>query len=539
MKAAICSLLLMSLLGTHNAALAREDLQGNTVGSVRNDGGDEIILQGFHWNSSRVSGESWYTILAAKAATIAQDGFTAIWMPPPWRDGSKWADAASGTSGGGEGYFWQDFNKNSQYGSDDQLKQAAAALNKVHVKPIYDVVPNHMNGNFPGQEVQLPKGQNFWRDDCQPVSKCDDGEGFMTGDADLNTANPRVFEMFKDEFANLRDHYGAQGLRFDFVKGYAAERVDSWMQGFGTQGFCVGELWKAPNEYASDDWRSKASWQDALKDWSDRAHCTVFDFALKERMQNGAIADWRHGLNGNPDPRWREVAVTFVDNHDTGYSPGPNGGQHHWALPEERRNQAYAYILTSPGTPTVYWPDMYDWPRGELIRKLIRIRRDAGVKADSAISFLGNYSGLVARTTGGKGTLLIALGSNLSAAGAGFTSVLDADNGQIRVWRSAQSQASVEVTFTCNQSITQPGESVYVVGSSAELGEWKPAHAIRLTDTSAYPSWKGVVRVPDQQTLEWKCIVRREADANSEPRWQPGNNNVLKVGEGASSTGSF
>ena len=59
--------------------------------------------------------------------------------------------------------------------------------------------------------------------------------------------------------------------------------------------------------------------------------------------------------NGNPDPRWREVAVTFVDNHDTGYSPGQNGGQHHWALQDGLIRQAYAYILTSPGTPVVWW----------------------------------------------------------------------------------------------------------------------------------------------------------------------------------------
>ncbi|MET0778534.1 MAG: carbohydrate-binding module family 20 domain-containing protein [Pseudomonas mandelii] len=36
---------------------------------------------------------------------------------------------------------------------------------------------------------------------------------------------------------------------------------------------------------------------------------------------------------------WK-IAVTLVDNPDTGFSPGRHGGQHHWALPEERRNQA-------------------------------------------------------------------------------------------------------------------------------------------------------------------------------------------------------
>jgi hypothetical protein len=88
----------------------------------------------------------------------------------------------------------------------------------------------------------------------------------------------------------------------------------------------------------------------------------VFDFALKERLQNGNVAEWRHGLNGNPDAAWRQAAVTFVDNHDTGYSPGQYGGQHHWPLSDPMRDVAYTYILLSPGTPTVYWPDMYDQP---------------------------------------------------------------------------------------------------------------------------------------------------------------------------------
>ncbi|MGV8918288.1 MAG: glucan 1,4-alpha-maltotetraohydrolase domain-containing protein [Pseudomonas sp.] len=78
------------------------------------------------------------------------------------------------------------------------------------------------------------------------------------------------------------------------------------------------------------------------------------------------------------------------------------------------RNQAYAYILSSPGTPTVYWPEMYDWQRADLIRSLIKLRRQAGIKADSPITFLGNYSGLVAQTTGTEQSLLIALNSDMA-----------------------------------------------------------------------------------------------------------------------------
>ncbi|MDI3273769.1 hypothetical protein ACYZT3_09915 [Pseudomonas sp. MDT1-16] len=47
---------------------------------------------------------------------------------------------------------------------------------------------------------------------------------------------------------------------------------------FGNQQFCVGEMWKGPKEYAEGDRGYNASWQDALKDWSDRSRCTVFDW---------------------------------------------------------------------------------------------------------------------------------------------------------------------------------------------------------------------------------------------------------------------
>ncbi|WP_218191732.1 MULTISPECIES: alpha-amylase family glycosyl hydrolase [unclassified Pseudomonas] len=252
--------------------------------AVRNGGGENILLQTFHWNSSR-NPTPWYSVLAQQAATIGNDGFTLVWLPPPWTDNSSWTDSQAQTSGGGEGYFWNSFDKNSRYGTDQQLKQAVLAFNNAGVKVVFDVVPNHTDDKavFP----LFPAGNNERRHDC---ANCDEGDAFVDGRADLNTANPTVFETFKNEFINLRDNYGARGLRFDFVRGYAPETVDRWMNAFGNQQFCVGENWKSPGEYPPGDWRHNASWQDVLKDWSDRSHCTVFDFALKERMQNGSLA---------------------------------------------------------------------------------------------------------------------------------------------------------------------------------------------------------------------------------------------------------
>lgn len=46
---------------------------------------------------------------------------------------------------------------------------------------------------------------------------------------------------------------------------------------------------------------------------------------------------------------WPEAAVTFVDNHDTGST------QRHWPWPSEHVMLGYAYILTHPGIPCVFW----------------------------------------------------------------------------------------------------------------------------------------------------------------------------------------
>jgi alpha-amylase len=502
---------------------------------VRDGTGEEILLQGFHWNSSRNEPEKWYSVLTQMAGQIGKDGFTLIWMPPPWRDTSNWVDSVKGTSGGGEGYFWRSFDKNSQYGSDEQLKTAAMALNNAAVKVVYDVVPNHMDDSYAGSSL-FPRGRKEWRHDCE---KCDEGDSFMDGSADLNTGHTVVADTFKNELINLREHYGASGLRFDFVRGYAAQTVDRWMNAFGDQQFCVGELWKGPSEYPANDWRSKASWQDALKDWSDRSRCTVFDFALKERLQNGSIAEWRHGLNGNPDPDWRKIAVTFVDNHDTGYSPGRFRGQHHWALTEERRNQAYAYILNSPGTPAVYWPDMYGWQRGELIRQLIKLRKEAGIKADSPIRFHTQYSGLVATTTGIRKSVVIALDSDYSTFRQGLSPpTLEWDNGKIRLWSSAPEQPPVSVQFTCDYATTYPGQTVYAAGSTLDLGAWDPVHAVALTYKHEANQWSGSIDLPAKQDIQWKCIVRNN-DPSGDVRWQPGPNVSFTSDRGVGTRGTF
>ncbi|HAB84380.1 MAG TPA: glucan 1,4-alpha-maltohexaosidase, partial [Pseudomonas sp.] len=57
--------------------------------------------------------------------------------------------------------------------------------------------------------------------------------------------------------------------------------------------------------------------------------------------------------------------------------------------------------------------------------------------------------------------------------------------------------------------------------------------AVRLTDTSGYPTWKGRISLPAGQNVEWKCLIRNEANATLVRQWQGGAKNSVKPTEDA------
>ncbi|EPF5082302.1 alpha-amylase family glycosyl hydrolase [Vibrio cholerae] len=93
------------------------------------------------------------------------------------------------------------------------------------------------------------------------------------------------------------------------------------------------------------------------------------------------------------------------------------------------------------------------------------------------------------------------------------------------------------VTFTCYNGYTNFGQSVYAVGSVAQLGNWMPADAVKLAPTQ-YPTWSATIRVPATQSIEWKCLKRDEINPALNVVWQSGANNQLHSSSSASQ-GSF
>jgi len=107
---------------------------------------------------------------------------------------------------------------------------------------------------------------------------------------------------------------------------------------------------------------------------------------------------------------------------------------------------------------------------------------------------------------------------------------------------------TTSVNFVCDKGFTEPGESVYVVGSLSNLGDWDTGKAAKLDANIYYeyidglnpppnhngpgpsaPVWSGVIAgLAPNTNFEWKCIRRRE-DGTGEVHWEPGANNTYRT----------
>ena len=95
---------------------------------------------------------------------------------------------------------------------------------------------------------------------------------------------------------------------------------------------------------------------------------TVFDRCEYWRLRDGAGKP--PGLLG----WWPSRAVTFLENHDTGSS------QAHWPFPAHALEQGYAYILTHPGTPAIFWDHMFhNQQLRHVVQRLVALRKKQGI----------------------------------------------------------------------------------------------------------------------------------------------------------------
>jgi len=351
--------------------------------------GREILLQGFNWESSK-SPSSWYANVENLADTIGRIGFTVIWLPPP-------TDSVSL-----EGYMPRDYyDLNSRYGTVDELKSLIKALRRNGVMSLGDAVLNHRCAHSQGPEGLWNQfgGKLAW--DARAIVADDPNFGGKgsPSDGDFFHAAPNVDHSQSFVKADLEEwmqwlqkEVGYDGWRLDYVRGFWGGHVKDYME--ATQpGFAVGEFWDALDyKYDAPEYNQDAHRQ-RIVNWINAAGglAGAFDVTTKgilhavfERQEYWRLSD-KAGKPPGVMGWWPSRAVTFVENHDTGSTQG------HWRFPRGKELQGYAYILTHPGTPTVFWDHIFDNNWGHLhepIERMISIRKESGVHCRSTVSIV-------------------------------------------------------------------------------------------------------------------------------------------------------
>ncbi len=391
-----------------------------------------VMLQGFHWYADNYwlqLPNGWWGELADKAAEIGRDGFGLIWFPPV---------------SVGSYYPTEWYNLDSQWGKKADLIRAVNAMHQAGVLVLADVVLNHRNGTHGWADFTNPDWPTsvIVQDDEWPgVStepyngkspNYDEGQG-DPGCRDLDHRNPIVQNDAKVFMRWLKNTIGFDGWRYDMVKGYAAYHIEDYNKASDPV-FTVGEVYDGNRQVV-------ANWIDGTDDSPGKANASsAFDFPTKFNLITAIENERYEILNDNGKPSgligwWPAKAVTFVENHDT--SPrDPNFIAN--ATPEYKaeRLMAYAYILTHPGVPCVFWPHFFDWGQDyqNAILTLMKIRKAAGISSTSPAQVLQATSELYAAViTGDKMRVTLKLGKNWGwTPGPGWT--LAASGDRYAVW---------------------------------------------------------------------------------------------------------
>ncbi|MEI6946950.1 alpha-amylase domain-containing protein [Paraflavisolibacter sp. H34] len=348
----------------------------------------DVMLQTFYWDVT--PGGVWWDTLQARLDPWKSAGITGLWLPV----------ISKGQSGqysmGYDPYDYFDFGQYNQqgttetrFGSYAELKTLLTSAKAKGFTLFADIVLNHNSGGdleanpYTGTTTYtkfVPKSGKFNRGaaDFHPNALHARDEDVFGGFADLchDAANVKDWLWKRqDGVAKFyRDSLGFSGWRFDFVKGFAPSVIKDWLTEVG--GKSIIEYWdgdvKLVNNYAT------------------AAGSGAFDFPLMYAMKNafdgGNMAALETGGLIRVDA---SKAYTFVANHDVD------------EISAASKLMAYAYILTSEGTPFIFYKD-YEWLLDKAkMHALIQVRKT--LAAGSTTTLFASPSLYVFRRNGTPG----------------------------------------------------------------------------------------------------------------------------------------
>lgn len=223
------------------------------------------------------------------------------------------------------------------------------------------------------------------------------GKGAKSTGSDFSAApnidhkNPRVRHDLRMWLKWLRNKVGFQAIRFDFAKGYAPKFAGEYIEAFQPE-FSIGEYWDSMAYKGTIMDANQEAHRQRTVDWIDgtTAPTAAFDFTTKGVLQEACTNGewWRlkdaKGRAPGVLGMWPARAVTFLDNHDTGST------QRHWPFPNDQLLKGYAYILSHPGVPTIFWDHVFEMGSNQrrVVQSLVDARRRAGVVSSSELTIL-------------------------------------------------------------------------------------------------------------------------------------------------------
>ena len=364
-----------------------------------------VMMQYFEWNISD-DGKFW-DLLKKDAKHLHDIGITAVWIPPACK-GTKSNDVGYGIYDLYDlGEFDQKGTVRTKYGTKNELKEAIEELHKYKISVYFDAVMNHKAGadytekflakevdpNNRDKVVSEPNEIEGWTGFDFPGRKnkyCDfkwhyfhftgtdynqangkkaiyliEGEGKSWGEgvdgengnydylmyADIDFDHPDVVKHMKDWGRWVAKELNLDGMRLDAIKhineGFIKEFLKAVRAERGKDFYAVGEYWKQDinslNEYLS-----------AL-DYNIDLFDVTLHYNMYQASTQGRDYDLRNLLSDALVKLHPELAVTFVDNHDSQWGSSLESQVKSWFKP-----QAYALILLmKEGYPCIFYGDYY------------------------------------------------------------------------------------------------------------------------------------------------------------------------------------
>ena len=380
----------------------------------------DVLLQAFYWDSYANHGYGrtlWKDHLNGTNGSSASEigkWFDLVWLPPM----SK--------STGGTGYLPVCYsNLDSDWGQKKNLVKLIDTLHVNGARVVADIVVNHVAGSSGWctfAALNFGKYGSFRPDaswicqtdemnsdpdagDCmgKATGANDDGYGseanYDSG-RDWDHTSLSVQKMCKAYLTWLRKTIKIDGFRYDYCKGFNNGHIGDYNTASEAY-FSVMEMWEGNVE--------------TLKYHLDQAHrnTLTFDFATKyQAFRDGIAADNYAplkgcGLLGAGESRY---AVTFLDSHDTFQRNDDEfcGKDKSMTVCHDKIPQCYAFLLSMPGVPLVFWPHWVTFK--DEIKAMINARYKTGVHSQSAVSDESGTNFYKATITGTNGQIRLLIG---------------------------------------------------------------------------------------------------------------------------------